>query len=251
MWNLQSSSVNFPYIWRNFHKFSVCPQNLPSISVNFCTSAELSFKFPCDCGTIHQLPRGCGTFCQLLHIFRADVGPSVKFHQLSVRLQDLPPNSVNFCQNYVSMGPSENIPCGHWTFRQLSSTFFTSEGQSITFLCISRTFCQCLSTFCAATGTSKTFCSSVWPSITFFCVLPSTSVNFPCIWGTICQHSVCQRDLSSTFRVSAGPSLNFPRICRTFRQPPSTFCASKGHSVNFLCISGTFHQLSVHPQKFR
>ena len=77
--------------------------------------------------------------------------------------------------------------------------------------------------------------------------LPSTSVDFPSISGTINQQSVHQWDLSSTFSESAGPALNFPRIRGTFRQPLSTFCASAGHSVNFLFIRGTFRQLSVRP----
>ena len=65
-----------------------------------------------------------------------------------------------------------------------------------------------------------------------------------CVCGTFCQ-------LPSTFRVSAGPSVNFLYVCRNFRQLPSTFCASNGTSINFPYVCWTFRQLYVRPQDLR
>ena len=166
--------------------------------------------------------------------FCASAGLSVNIRQISVLPRDLlqlsmrhafpSSNSINFCQNYVSMRPSENILCGHWTFRQLLSTFCTSEGQSINYLCICGTFRQPPSTSAGH------------------------SVNFLCIRGTFHQLSVrpqkfCQ--LPPTFRAPAGPSVNISYGSGIFRPLLSIFCASVGHSVKFLCVRGTFHQLFV------
>ena len=84
-------------------------------------------------------------------------------------------------------GPLDPSRTSGWSYRphaDLLSTFCTSEGQSINFLCISRTFHQRLSTFRAAVG---------------------TSINFLYIRGTFRQLFLCPLDLSSTF-------VNFPCI---------------------------------------
>ena len=135
--DLPSTSVYFKCIRRTIRQLFVHQQELSSTfrtsvrtCVNFCQHTVCLRAIPlifcellCSHGAFHQLP----------HIFRADAGPSVKFHQLSVCAWDipssfrcprgLPSNSINFRQNYVSVGLSENVPRGQWTLRQLLSTF--------------------------------------------------------------------------------------------------------------------------------
>ena len=106
---------------------------------------------------------------------------------------------------------------------------------SVHFQCISRILHQLL----CIRGTFHQL--SVRPQI--FLQLVSTSVNFQCGRGTLCQHSVRPQDLPSTFRASTGPSVNFPGSHGIFRKIVSTFLASKGPSVNF-------HQLSLQPANF-
>ena len=63
---------------------------------------------------------------------------------------------------------------------------------------------------------------------------------------------------TSSFRVPAGPSINFQCGRKTsvnfyqlsvhLRDLPPTFCMAERLSINFLCIRGTFHQLFVHPR---
>ena len=115
----------------------------------------------------------------------------------------------------------------------------------------------------------STFPSSVGPS-----------VNFPCVHGNFCQHSVLAQELretsvnfcvtfrqlsvlpqvlSSAFGMAAGlsikfqqlsvhpwdllsTSINFPCVCSTFHQLPSTFCAPAGSSVNNLHGRRTYRQ---------
>ena len=144
--NIPSTSVNFPCICRTFHQFSMRPRDLPSVSVNsfhFCWTFPSNFRV--TAAPSINFPSSCGVFCQLPHIFRADAGLSIRartFCNHSVQPRDLPSHSINLCQNDVSVRPSENILCGHWTFHQLPSTFCTSEGQSINYLCISGNFCE-------------------------------------------------------------------------------------------------------------
>ena len=118
--------------------------------------------------------------------------------------------------------------------------------------------------------------------------LPSTSVNFLCYFGSICELSVQSWNLQSTLSTlsaSPRPSVNFRQVsvCRGTRRQLSvqqqdlpsayinlpfvrgTFCQLSVHlrtirplsvrprdipstSVNFMCIHGTFCHLSVWPQ---
>ena len=198
--------------------------DLPSA---FHASVVPTINFLCIRGTFRRLPCVCGSFCQLrqlsvcarVHLltFRASAGLSVNFHQLSVRPQDLPPTCVDsmfvsgtfshfpltIC---ASMGPSKNVLCTCWTFRQLQATFRAVVGPSGNSQCGHRTFLQVASTFRAA----------VVPSATFH-VVAGSSVNF-----------------SS----SHGCSVNFHQLSVHQRDLPTT----KG---KFPCCHGTFHILSV------
>ena len=115
-----------------------------------------------------------------------------------------------FC---ASVGPSEKVLCGRWTFCQLQSTFRVAVELSDNFQCARRNICQLF-------------------------VHQRASVNFPCIRGTFCQ-------LLSTFRAYTSPSVYFLCGCGTFHKLPSTFCVSAGPSVNFPCIRRTFCDLSM------
>ena len=126
----------------------LCATAGPSIRIpsTFCTTV-----FPCVLSAYVNFTCVRRTICQLflwqkdipsifvrpqdsLSIFSASAGPSINFHQLSVRPLNLPSTSIN-------------IPCGCGTFHQLSgyqgtfcqlpSSFCASEGLSIKFLCIS------------------------------------------------------------------------------------------------------------------
>ena len=81
----------------------------------------------------------------------------------------------------------------------------------------------------------------------FCAVYPSTFVNFPCVRGHsvnyLCVHTTF-RQLPSTFRASAGPSVNFSygsgTFCKIFMRPRdlhSTFFVSAQPSVNFRHLS--------------
>ena len=110
-------SINFPYVWRrsiNFHQLSVhprdylsnfcvsaehCvifskhfvrPQGFPSTSVKFCTFSAPSGKISCDHGSICQILSTFHASADIKSTFLAPAQPSVNFHQLSVRLRDLP-----------------------------------------------------------------------------------------------------------------------------------------------------------------
>ena len=168
---------------RIFHQLSVQLRDLPSTSVcwgNFCQLPSTfhvckgpSVNFPCISGTFRQLPS----------TFRA--------------MQDLPPTCVDsmfvsrtfsrfpltIC---ASMGPSKNVLCTRWTFRQLQTTFRAVVGPSGNSQCgaghsykllqlsmqlwyllqLSMRSQGLLSTLRAATG------------------LQLTSINFLCISGT-------------------------------------------------------------------
>ena len=155
-------SVNFLCIRGTFHQHSVCRRKFPPTSVNFLCVRR--------------------TFCQL-----------------SVHPRDLPSTSINslcilgtFCQYFcASVGPSENVSYGRWTFCELQSTFRGVARLSVNFPCNDRTFCQL----------------SIRQQD-----IPSNSINFMCIQGSIHQLSVYLRDLPSTFCVAAGPSINFRQL---------------------------------------
>ena len=113
-----------------------------------------------------------------------------------------------FVHQWNVQSSSVHIPCSCGTFRQLAST-------CVNFLCIS--------------GIQSTFCSSVVPSVNF------------------CEYFVSVGP-PKTFRSAAGPSVNFSQLFVQPRDLTSTFRASTRPSINFLCIRGIFHQLSVRPR---
>ena len=167
----------------------------------------------------------------LASTFRASVGHSVNFCQLSVHPQD---HVSNF---RVSVGHSVNFSFFCDTFRQVWSTLRVSAVPTVN-------FCQHFVRLWDLPKQSVRLLD-----------LPSTSVNYLCGLGTLCQLSVHLRDLRSTFCASAGSSINFQCGLGTFRQhfcdrgtfcqPQSTFNASVGPLVNFLCGCGTFRQHSL------
>ena len=133
----------------------------------------------------------------------------------------------------VSVGPSESVPYGCWTYCQLYSTFRAAAGLSVNFH-------QC--------GTFHIVAST-------FCVAVGLSLNFPCIRRTFCK-------VVLTFRADEGPFVNISCRQGTFRQifvrpqgilstvcasqgPSVNFCAPAGPSVNFLYGRGTFRQLPL------
>ena len=196
--------------------------------------------------------------------FRAAAGPSVNiaygrgtFCQLSVLSRELPLTYVNFlcghrtfCQHSSTsraagniLSISVNFLCGRRTFIKLSvwpqglpSTFCAAMKLSINFQCCRGTFCQLLSPFWAAGGTSVIFRQIfVRPQN-----LSSTSINFLCLCRTFHQISVRTRDILSI-------SITFPCCQKTFLQLLSTFHVVARPFVNFPHGRGTFHQISVLP----
>ena len=161
--------------------------------------------------------------------------------------------SVSLCQLYVC--PQNHLSTfpvaeGH------SVNFHASAGQFVYFQCVRRAFRQLPSALCASTESSLNFnqhsmCLRDRPS-TFRMLgdVPSTSVNFLCVRGTIhqifvcqCEHSVILSKHSVRLPNLPSTSVNFPCIHATFCQLVSTFCASAGHSVNFPFVHGTFREL--------
>ena len=161
--------------------------------------------------------------------------------------------------------------CIDWILRNLPATFSKAVETSVHFWSINGTFRplpeqrrQLLAAFGAA----------VVPSINFQCidktlqqllVRGGNSRLFPERQRTFRQLSVHPRVRPSTFRVSEGPSLNFPCGRGIFCKLLSTFLAFMGHSVNFPCDYGIFREvastfratkrcsinfrlLSIHPQ---
>ena len=168
-----------PYI--NLSHFSCSRGTIHKRPLTFCATAGPSIRISSTfCTTVFQCVLSAyvnftcvrRTICQLflwrrdislifvrpqdsLSIFRASVGLSVNFHQLSVRPLNLPSTSIN---NLCGHGPSVNFPCIRGTFCQLSmrlrdhlSTFRMSGdvlSTSVNFLCVQGTIyqifvCQC------------------------------------------------------------------------------------------------------------
>ena len=157
-------------------------------------------------------------------------------------LQDLPITTVDFpcilticasagiCMKFpqLSMCP-RNIPvnflCIHLNYRQFPIRMCGLPSTSVTFPSICGTFRQLLSTFCASERSSINFSEH---SVRLK-DLPSISVKFCESAGHFIyfhQYFVSPLDLPSTFRASAGTSVNFPcdhgtfcqSLCRTFSQ---------------------------------
>ena len=149
----------------------------------------------------------------------------INFHQLSVRLEELPLTLDDFPYGretssqlsstfHTAKRPSVNIPCGRETIHQLLLTFCMAGRLSVTsvnFLCAQETFRKLPSTFCAA-----------WR-------LLSTSVNYPCQWETFRQLS------PSPVQPGGFPltSVDFACCRETLRQLQSTFTATERTSFNF------------------
>ena len=73
--------------------------------------------------------------------------------------------------------------------------------------------------------------------INFSCVLASEfPVNIPCGCGTFCQLSLHPRDVPSTCVNFPYDSEIFPQLSVPQFELPSSFRVSAGHSVNFLDI---------------
>ena len=227
----------------NFRRLSVHPWDLQATHSATVGHSQNCFNSPCGHGT---------------------------FLQFSVRSRDL---SATFLAATGLQLTSINFPCIHETFRQHSSIlraaaepyvnfchFFVQPRDhpemSVNFLCDRGTFLQLLSNFSAPARSFVYLCQlsvclqdlpsgyrqlSVLPCFHAFCQLTSTlrvstgpSVNFPCIRGTIHQIFVCQRNiLSTSVTISCGR--------RTFCQLVSTFCVAAKPSINFC-------QLSMHPR---
>ena len=208
----------------NFHQLSVHPRDIPSTCVNFCASAGHSVNFLCIHGTFSQ-PASAGpcvkvscisrTFSHLQYTFRVAVGPSV----------NILCGQGTFCQLqstfHASMGPSLNFPCGRGTFRQHSlwledhsSTFLASVGLSVNF----REGSVCPWDFTSILHASVNFrqlsvrLGELCQLFLYLRVLQRTSVNLPCVCGTIHQVLVHPRDILSTFLAFAGSSVNLREL---------------------------------------
>ena len=227
--------VNVPCIHRMFRLLALtfhASANLPS---TFCVATGHSLNFHPFflhlqyflSGSVYSLLI-CGTVCagsipsrNFPSNVRTTAGPSMNFHQLSVHLRDLLSTSINFS-------------CISGTFNQLSVPPLYLLSTSVNSPCIA--------------GPSVNFCQHfvhLWDlpkSFVQLLVLPSTSVKFPCSFGTICQLSVHPRDLQSTFCAAVGPSFNFSQLFMPPWGLQSTFCVSMGLSVNIHCGRRTICQ---------
>ena len=123
--------------------------------------------------------------------------PSVIFHQLSVRPEDLPTTSVNFpccretfcqiheisvCTGYL-LSTSTNILYGRVTFRQLLTNFCAARRPSVKFLCRWETFRELPIPFREAGRPSVNFRQLFkWPEdfLSNFRQTTRPSVNFSC-----------------------------------------------------------------------
>ena len=150
-------------------------------------------------------------------------------HPLSIRPRDLPSNVR------MSAGPSVNFHHHSVHPRDLPST------------CVNSPF------ICVPSVNFRKYFVHPWDLTKRsgqLLVLPSASVNFLCILGTLRQLSVHPRDLQSTFCASVGSSINFPCglgvFCQHFVWPMDLLSTL----VNFPCLHGAFAQLSVRPWHF-
>ena len=203
-----STCVNFSCISGTFSQLSVHPWDFQSASVNS----------QCIRGTMRQIFIS-GTFSHLQYTFRVAVGPSINLRQLFVHQWDIQSTfrssvvpSVNFGQLSVYL----------WYLPSTSVNNLCIRGTSQNVPCSCWSFRQLQSTFRAASG---------------------PYVNFLCIRGIFHQLSVQPRDLSSTFCVARGPSVNFSQLS----MPPwglrSTFHVAAALSVNIHCGWRTIRQL--------
>ena len=160
---------------------------------------------------------------------------------------------VNFCQLFVQLGyvlstfraarrPSDHIPCGQKTFRQLFVQPRDFPSLSVSFLFGLETFLTLLSTFCQL---PSTICAPE--------NLPSISFNFPCRWKYFCELLsilACDREifqkLPSSLQIAQRTSINFCQLSMRLDDFLSTFCVAGRPSVNFCQISVRPRDLSSH-----
>ena len=158
---LPSTCVNFLCGRGTYHQLSVHPRDL---SPTFCASEGPFINFPYVTGRSIN-------FCQLsVHLrdypsnFCVSAEHYVIFSKHSVRPQDLPSTSVNFC---TFSAPTGNIPCDRGTFRHLQSTFCAVVGLSANFCQLSVHLWDLPSTFHAAADITSTFLAPAQPSVNF------------------------------------------------------------------------------------
>ena len=129
-----------------------------------------------------------------------------------------------------------------WTFRQLSVRPMNLSLTSVKFLCVRATVCQF--SILPYSGIFLQLPSTLCPSARHFVNSPIVHATFHQLSSTFClsmENILCG---SWTFRLTSD---NFLCVCVTFRQlsvclryHPSSFSASAGYSVNFLCVRRTF-----------
>ena len=187
-----------------------------------CAPEEPSFSSPCDRRTFCKLPSTFVHSWELLLTFRAIVGPSVTFMQLSEWSWVVLPTFVNFA--WVRR-----------TFRQLPSNFHGSTGTSVNIFFIRGTFRQHQSTFRASAGLTvslrqlivklrdllPTFRTSGWPSVNIPCVRRTCQLRSTSLYYSVVQavqqgflpwtHEIFSYD-SCYFHYSVVPAV---RLCWT------------------------------------
>ena len=168
-----------------------------------------------------------------------------------MHLQVLPSTVCAEAGPYVSIRQLSVCPCDLW------STFHAAAGHSVNFRQLFERPWDLPSTLRASTVPLINFrqlfmCPwdlskcSVRPldrlsSSSTFRVAAASSINFPYNHGTIHQLSICPWYLLSTFHTFAGHSVKFRQLFVRPSNYPSIFRASAESSVNF-------RQLSMHPR---
>ena len=196
--------------------------------------------FTCSRGTFLQLsvqPQDFpSTFVhsrELPLAFRAIVGPSMTFSQLSEQSRAFLPTCVSFA--WVRR-----------TFHQLPSNFCGSAGFSVNIFCTRGNFCQLPSTFRAPAGA---FVNNLHGRRTFhqhqstFCASTGLNVNLR-------QLFVSPADLLPTFRISGWPSVNIPCVRRTCQLRSTSLNYSVVQAVQQRFLSRTHEIYSYDPCYF-
>ena len=144
-------------------------------------------------------------------------------------------------------GSSRGFTESGWNFdRRLHVHPRDLPWNSINFLCMYRTFRQ----FQVRREDSPSNNDVITAFLSTSSVSTSTvrlsagpSINFPYVCGTFYQLFVCSWDLLSTFLAAATPFVNFCQLSEHPRNIPSTFRASAelpSNSVSFSCVRGNF-----------
>ena len=161
----------------NFRQLSMHVQDHSSVSGAFCLAAVPSVKLLQLSVLLRDLPS----------TFRAAVGLSVNFRQLSGHSQDI------LSTSRVLTGLSVKLHQLSMRLRDVPSAFCV-----VVILAVN--FCELF----VQTSTLHQISFRPWDR-------PSISVNFTCVCGTF-------RQLPTTFRLSTGPSVNISCIHKIFRQ---------------------------------